>query len=145
MDAVNRDDDPAVLLHLLHPFFIVFGLGSRSQERTVGIKEIEDFPSRDAHPQWFQSSEHFSMHFVYGLMGSQAELADEQDDIEPKGKAHQCQPIGLCAAIGAGMSGALAVRATIARMNHLDHALQCDDRSLRQRHGPTQTSLTLRA
>src|SRR5438477_72730 len=57
------------------------------------FKEIEDFAPRDAHPQWLQSSEHFSMHFVYGLMGSQAELADEQDDIEPKGKAHQCQPI----------------------------------------------------
>src|SRR5207244_196328 len=35
------------------------------------------------------------------------------------------------------------VRATIARMNHLDGTLQRDDRSLRQRHGATQTSLTL--
>jgi hypothetical protein len=126
LEAVNRHDDPPVLLHLLQPVAIFCGLSSRSHERTIRLKPLEDFP-------WLESPEHCSMGLVHGLMEPQTELADEQDDLEPTGQAKQREHLGLRAAIGAGTRSALGVRATLARRNHLDHASQRDERSLRPR------------
>src|SRR6266699_3031630 len=51
LDPVHRHDDASILLYLRQPLHVVFGLTRGSQERTIRLEQVEDFPPRGLHPQ----------------------------------------------------------------------------------------------
>ena len=61
------------------------------------------------------------MDFIDCLMLSQAQLAYQQHDIEPKGKARQGHDIGLCAAIESLSTRAAGLRTAIATVGDPDN------------------------
>ena len=47
LNAIDRDDDPSVFLHLLEPLLVILHLTTGPQECTVGIKQIQNLSPRN--------------------------------------------------------------------------------------------------
>ena len=114
---------PPFALFLREPRLVLFGLTARSQQRTVGLKQVQDLAPRDRHSQRRQSREQFLVHLIDRLVFSQVQPPHQQDDIPSKREVGQCQRIGHWAAVGPLVSWTLPIRAAIARMVQLDYSI----------------------
>jgi len=74
------------------------------------------------------------MDFVDRLVFPETQASHQQDDIKPKREIGEGQSISHRTAVRSLMSWTLHIWTAIARMVELDHLVQRDHRSPRQRH-----------
>jgi hypothetical protein len=132
LDAINRQDQPAVCAHLGVPGVILGDLLGRPHQCAIGLKQIEHLAVRDGEAQRRQALLESLVDLVMGLVLGQAQLVDQQHNVEPKGKAGQGECISLGTAIGTGVGGTIRIGTARAAVGHAYRSRQRDDRAFRQ-------------
>ncbi len=136
---------PPFFSSLREPLLVVFHQARRSQERTIGLKEIQDLPPCDPHPQRLQSLEQLPVDLIHGPMLRETQPSYQQHDIQPIGHARPRQRIRLQAAVRPPLPFTLRIRTTVTSVDQFDHSLQRDHRAPRQCHRLSQSPLAHRA
>ena len=104
----------------------------RSQEDAKGVEQVQDFSAGDGQLPRREPFQQGLMHFIYRLVPRQAQVSDQQHDVEPKGEPRQGQRVGCHTAVDLGARGALGVGAAIATVDGPHRASERDDHAMRE-------------
>src|SRR5712691_7190293 len=107
------------------------GEASCLQQRTVRIKQIQHFPTRDGQPEGDQALQQCLIDFIEGLMLREPQMAHQNHDIDPKGEPRQRQRVGCRTAIAAPMAGTRLIGASVSAMDELQRTIQRNYASFR--------------
>jgi hypothetical protein len=87
LNTINRNDDATVGVGLCLPGIIVYDRLACSEQGAVCVKKVQHLAARDRDTERGQAGLEHTMHLINRLMFREAQVADQQDNVEPKGEA----------------------------------------------------------